>query len=97
MKQSNLFDIENARFNAPVYVKKRDNPRLTGQIKRIYDLMKDGVWRTLAQIQNETGDGQASISAQLRHLRKERFGKHTVDRRHVAGGLFQYRLEVNDE
>ena len=97
MKQSDLFDPATARFNGPEYVKERDNPRLTGQIKRIYDLMKDGRWRTLAQIEHATLDNQASISAQLRHLRKERFGGHTVNRRHVAGGLFQYQLEVKDE
>ncbi|KKL56177.1 hypothetical protein LCGC14_2247980, partial [marine sediment metagenome] len=36
---------------------------------------------TLCEIEDLTGDPPASISAQLRHLRKERFGAHTVERR----------------
>jgi hypothetical protein len=56
--------------------------------------MKDGQWRTLEQIADMTGDPTPSVSAQLRHLRKPRFGSHTVDRRHVGGGLYEYRLEV---
>jgi len=54
--------------------------------------MRDGNWRTLPQIHAATGEPEASISAQLRHLRKERFGGHTVNRRHIENGLFEYQL-----
>jgi len=57
--------------------------------------MKDGTWRTLAEISETTGDPPASVSAQLRHLRKPRFGGYTVDRRHMGGGLYQYRLVLH--
>lgn len=66
--------------------------RLTGQIKRIYDLMADGKWRTLKQIEDATGDPPASISAQLRNLRKESFGSHVIEREHLGDGLYAYRL-----
>ena len=72
-----------------------DRPRLTGQIKRVYACMADGAWRTLDEIHEATGDPQASISAQLRHLRKERFGAHVVEKRHrgdPAAGLYEYRV-----
>ena len=79
-------------FNGPEYVPERDFVRLTGQCARVFDLMKDGHWRTLDQISQATGDPHASVSAQLRHLRKDRFGGHEVNRRHLHGGLFQYQL-----
>jgi uncharacterized protein YueI len=60
--------------------------------------MQDGEWRTLAEIETITGDPQASISAQLRHLRKKRFGYHTVNKQRRACylGTFEYQLIVNE-
>ena len=66
--------------------------RLMAQQIRILDLMRDGSWRTLQEIADVTGDPTPSISAQLRHLRKPRFGSHTVEKRHVGSGLYQYRI-----
>ena len=85
----------NQRFNGSDYVPKLDQARLTGQIKRIYNLMIDGEYRTLREIENATNDPQASISAQLRHLRKVRFGSHIINKRRVGDekqGLFEYQL-----
>jgi hypothetical protein len=84
-------------FNGPEYVPARDYVRLSGQIKRVFDLMRDGVWRTLDAIAEKTGDPAPSISAQLRHLRKKRFGSHIVERRRLGSGLYNYRLIVNQE
>lgn len=85
-----LFD--NAAFSGADYDESRDKSRLTGQIKRIYDLMRDGKWRTLDAIYRETGDPPASISGQLRNLRKSSFGSHTVDRKYLGDGLYAYRI-----
>lgn len=82
-------------FDGPAYNPKLDRERLTGQLLRVFDCMKDGVWRTLHEIQSSTGDPEASISAQLRHLRKERFGAFTVEKRRRGNekvGLWEYRL-----
>ena len=60
--------------------------------------MRNGNWYTLEDIETETGDPQASISAQLRHLRKVRFGGHTIEKRRKGSeksGLWEYRLKVN--
>ena len=84
-------------FDGDTYVAEHDLARLTGQILRIYDAMRDGVYRTLPEIEALTGDGQASISAQLRNLRKTRFGGHTVNKRargERSRGLFEYQLVV---
>ena len=80
------------RFDGSDYVATRDDVRLTGQLLRVWNAMQDGAWRTLDWIASTTGDPPASISAQLRHLRKERFGGHTVERQYIARGLFSYRL-----
>lgn len=80
------------RFDGPEFDKDRDGGRLTGQLGRISRLMADQKWRTLGQIADETGDPQSSVSAQLRHLRKERFGSRIVERKHLGRGLFAYRV-----
>ena len=90
-------DFTTARFNGSNYQPKADDARLRGQIKRIYDVMKDGGWRTLAEIEALTGDPPASISAQLRHLRKPRFGGLEVNKRARGlreNGLFEYQVKV---
>ncbi len=93
------FPLENVRFNGPVYESKYDRKRLTGQILRVFDAMKDGSWRTLEEIHLITNDPQASISAQLRHLRKERFGEHTVNKQprgERENGLWEYQVIPSD-
>jgi len=81
-----------SRFNGADYQHERDAPRLTAQIGRVYDAMKDGRWHTLEAIADMTGDPTPSVSAQLRHLRKPRFGSHIIERQHIGGGLYEYRL-----
>lgn len=87
-------DPRQLRFDGPTYEPEFDQERLTGQILRIRDLMLDGTWRTLGEIRAITGDPESSVSAQLRHLRKPRFGAYLVDkRRRVEGsGLYEYRV-----
>ena len=83
------------RFNGSDYNPEMDDLRLSIQHVRIRELMKDGKWRTLRKISEETGDPEASISAQLRHLRKFRFGSFVVEKRSKGdrlNGLFEYRL-----
>lgn len=85
------------RFNGSNYDRNRDDDRLSAQYDRIFMLMQDGKWRALFEISNLTGDPPASISAQLRHMRKARFGSHTVNKR-LRGeldGLWEYQLIIN--
>lgn len=84
-------------FDGATYDAERDHVRLKGQLGRVYNLMKDGRWRLLCEINLWAGDSEASVSARLRDLRKPKFGSHTVERRHVEGGLWQYRLKNHDE
>ncbi len=71
-----------------------DNERLGAQLKRVWELMRDGRWRSLREISQQTGDPESSISARLRDWRKPRNGPHTVERRRISGGLYEYRLLV---
>lgn len=64
--------------------------RLTGQILDVFECMRDGRKRTLVEIEAETGHSQPSISAQLRHLRKTRFGGFVVEKEHLGNGLYHY-------
>lgn len=93
MRQTTIFD-------GPDYIEKYDQKRLTGQMLRIFNLMKDGTFRTLSEIEQITGDPQASISAQIRHLKKPRFGGHEVNKRRrgdPSNGLFEYQLSVGEK
>ena len=64
----------------------------------IYDCMKDGCWRTLAEIHAIVRRGsEASISARLRDFRKRQWGQNAVNRRwrgEAALGIHEYQLIV---
>lgn len=101
--QLNLFQpvtkpsYTNLRFNGPAYDKQHDQLRLGYQFERVFACMKDGKWRTLDEIAAHTGDPAASVSAQLRHARKPRFGGYLVNKRprgDRAKGLWEYQLLV---
>lgn len=84
-----------ARFDGSDYDPERDDDRLRGQILRIFNVMKDGQWRTIDEIEAITGDPKISIQSQLRHLRKERFGAYDVPKQRRGGedsNLWEYRV-----
>lgn len=83
------------RFAGAVYDPAMDDKRLEKQMGRVWTLMIDGGWRTLPEIKAATGDPEASISAQLRHLKKTRFGSHRLEKRPRGdrkAGLYEYRI-----
>ncbi|MEJ7804368.1 MAG: hypothetical protein WKG03_00385 [Telluria sp.] len=86
-----------SHFNGPDYVAKRDDERLTAQMSRIWAFMCGGAWHTLGQIAANCSAPEASVSAQLRHLRKDRFGGHAIEKKHLGRGLYEYRLIPNTE
>lgn len=84
-------------FDGVTYSPVHDSVRLGTQLHRVRSLMLDGSWRTLGEIQREVGGSEASVSARLRDLRKERFGGWSVERRRrgePSGGLWEYRVEA---
>lgn len=89
---------EGLRFDGQTYDPALDRERLRLQLGRVFALMIDGEWRSLAEIETTTGAPQASISARLRDLRKPRFGSYLVERRRRENlnrgrcGTFEYRV-----
>lgn len=71
----------------------RDIPRLKTQHMRVRAaaLAWKG-WFTMAEIAAATGDPPASVERQVRYLRAEGFGGWTVQKRHISGGTFKYRV-----
>jgi hypothetical protein len=83
------------QFDGKTYDEKRDQDRLSRQYKRVFELMKDGEWRTLRAVAEVLEDPESSIGARLRDMRKDRFGGHTVLRQYLMAGVFKYRLVLN--
>ena len=85
-------------FDGNTYDPLLDWRRLNAQSARVFIVMNDKEWRTLAEIEAITGDPQASISARLRDLRKDKFGGHTVRKRRrgePGRGVWEYQLLIN--
>lgn len=70
----------------------KDGHRILKQHEIIRDFMLDGKWRTLREISVNLGYPEASVSAQLRHLRKPRFGCYTVKKRRKTVGTWEYQV-----
>lgn len=95
MTQLNLLDWTprfGSDFDGTTFEPKRDGKRLNQQLVKVWKLMQDGCWRTLAQIADETNSPEASVSARLRDCRKPKFGGYTIEREHIAKGLWCYRM-----
>jgi hypothetical protein len=83
-----LFD----RTYGPAFNEEKDGDRIRKQHEAIRDYMLVNEWKTLAEIEAALGYPQASISAQLRHLRKKRFGSHYVSKRRRHEGTWEYKV-----
>lgn len=83
-------------FDGQTFNLDRDGIRLNAQLKRVLAcMMVSGAWMTLREIAAATGDPEASVSARIRDVAKERFGLTgfvRVEKRFVARGLWTYRL-----
>lgn len=82
----------------PAYDEQIDRTRLLDQMGRVKAAMASGQWQSLAELAARTGDPESSISAQLRHLRKARFGGYLVlkRRRTAQGGTWEYCLMTKE-
>lgn len=81
-------------FDGSTYDQDRDGQRLGRLLDRVYNLMIDGSWRNLTEIQARCGGSEPSVSARLRDLRKAKHGSLLVERRYVSNGVWEYRLLV---
>ena len=91
-----IFHDRTTNTFGPAYEVEKDAKRIGKQYERIRDLMLSVDWKTLREIADITGDPEASISAQLRHLRKEKFGGYTLEKRRRSDrGTWEYRLRAH--
>jgi hypothetical protein len=86
-------------FKGSDYQPQHDEKRLTKQLDVIRDVALSaaecGTWLTLREFSQLTHFGEASISAQLRNLRKQEYGGFVLDKRprgDCVYGLWEYRL-----
>jgi len=96
MSNLNLFN-QPPLIHGSDYDPELDGPRLSGQMLRVFEYMRNGKWRALFEIADAINEPEASVSAQLRNLRKDRNGNHTIEkrRRMGVGGLWEYKLTPN--
>jgi hypothetical protein len=98
--QTDQIPLFDAQHDGDTYDPALDKDRLNKQLGRVYVVLAEGGWFTLAQValysnhlRSDGGrDSEASVSARIRDLRKDKFGGYRVDNRRVAGGLWEYRL-----
>ena len=84
----------------PTYDPVKDGARISTQMERIRNFALDqsspltlGEFKMALEKQHGTIFPEASISAQLRHLKKPRFGSYQLQKRRRDGaGLWEYRL-----
>ena len=91
-----------AQFDGDDYTHDRDYIRLSTQLDRVYKVVSDGKWYTLSEIASKTNSPEASVSAQLRNLRKAKFKEQYGDdydivREHVSGGLYRYQMRFQNQ
>jgi hypothetical protein len=82
-------------FDGETFEPDLDISRLGRQMAEVAKCMADGAWRTLEELALATGNPEASVSARLRDLRKDRWGSWVVLRRRrgdAARGLNEYRV-----
>lgn len=83
-------------FPGVTYDPGQDKPRLVKQIEGVRTLMlRNGAYRTLAEIEELTGYPPASISARLRDLDNPKFGGYLKNKRRRGGyahGEWEYQI-----
>jgi len=82
-------------FHGTDYDAPRDRERLSSQqtkVKSAALLFSRHGWWTMAELSEYVDGPPASVERQVRYMRKPEFGGYVVEKRHVAGGTFQYRV-----
>lgn len=86
-----------AQLRLPIDAPPQPVLNLTGLV---YDIMRDGRWYTPYELQREiqrrigVWHSDASTSARIRDLRKQKYGSYAIDKRIREGTKsYEYRLE----
>ena len=99
--QKTLFDPHHNEltpdFDGKTYSPELDHDRLDSALAKVYRLMLDGQWRTIAKIAEAVGCSETGASARLRDFRKEKwqivYGHCRVESQRCSErGLWIYRV-----
>ena len=88
--------VVNPDFDGDDYVADRDNARLINQIDKVRMYMENAGYLTVKQIAADLKQPEPSVSAQIRNLRKDRFGARTVNREYRGNGCYAFKLEPKE-
>jgi hypothetical protein len=80
-------------FDGATYDEKRDKGRLQRQLTIIKEIMSDNQPHTLVELAEAAECMTTSASARVRDLRKTKHGGHTVTRKNIGGGVWEYTLQ----
>lgn len=103
--QGLLCELKPPPFDGRTYDAKLDGPRLRFQLERVreYMLAIFPTWKSLAEISAElaklypnTRFPEGSVSARLRDLKKEKFGRYIVNKKRRTTGQWEYLVYKGD-
>lgn len=70
----------------------KDEQRLASLYDRVFEVVKDGRWRTCAEIQALTGGEKESINRMLRYMDDPFVGRHHKNSRIRSGNLWEHQI-----
>lgn len=83
-------------FDGDTYEPLQDKERLETLFERVKSTMAGAQWWTLEELAAQAKGSQASVSARIRDLRKERFGGWEIVRRRLQSapesGVWEYQM-----
>jgi hypothetical protein len=81
-------------FGGETFEEPLDGDRLRKQLYKVWSVVRDNQWHTLAELSQIVDAPEASVSARLRDFRKDKFGGHVVERQRIVNGngLHIYRV-----
>jgi transcriptional antiterminator len=88
---------DSAEFDGDDYDSDRDKERLTKQRDKIRMYMEGRNYLTVKEVAEVLNYPENSVSAQMRNLRKEKFGGRIVHREYFGNGLYKFKLMPKEE
>ena len=92
--------MNSARYHGTDYDEQRDRPRLDTAQRRVeyaatrWD--RNGGWFTHDALATFLRLREGTVERLVRYLRDPQHGGYTVEKRHVSGGLHEYRVRKPD-
>lgn len=84
-------------FGGETYDPVRDQVRLSKQQAAVLEVMRDGRWRTSAEVAKAIGakpESYSAVTARIRDIRKIYQSDSAVESKNIGGGKWIYRLTI---